>query len=539
MKIRIPRTTLILATSLFSLHAQADVKLSRVFSPHMVLQREMPVPIWGKADPGESVTVKFRGQIQTTKADDQGQWRVTLAPLTAGGPDVLEIGAITLADVLVGEVWLGSGQSNMDMAVKLYTSTVTRAYSPNKSGPPGDAPLAKLAAGTYPKLRLLRKAQNAQWEESNPNTNPEFSAQLFAFGQALQAQLDVPVGLMVGAVGGTPSGQWLTESMFQADTACQEMVKKMAPTYDYEGLKKAYETEKTKWDQDMTEWKRLSEEAKKAGTEAPRAPRPPQAVGRPGQIHSGKMGGLFESFIRPYVGYAIRGVLWDQGESKTNVACVDQYTLMGALIKGWRKEWGQNFPFLYVQKPSGGGTAWDLNDPLTAEARRFAPQPPTPPGPEAPDYSHELHLRLMDYPGTHMVTSSDLGEGIHPVLKSSYGQRAAHVAMAVAYGAKHEIYGPLYQSHKVEGGRIRIEFKHTGKGLAARHSEKLQGFAIAGADRKFKWADAVIDGQSIVVSSAAVPNPESVRYAWSSAFPWANLFNQDGLPAQPFRTDRW
>ena len=251
------------------------------------------------------------------------------------------------------------------------------------------------------------------------------------------------------------------------------------------------------------------------------------------------MGQLFESYIRPYVGYAIRGVLWDQGESRTNVACVDQYTLMGALIKGWRKEWGQDFPFLYVQKPSGGGTAFDPSNPLNAKADKFVPQPAVVPRDPDPDYSQEMHLRIMKYPNTFMVTSTDLGAGTHPVLKSSYGERSTYVAMGAVYGVKREIYGPLFAASKTEGAKVRVKFTHTGKGLTVRHAEKLQGFLIAGADHKFVWADAVLEGQDVMVSSPQVPNPEAVRYAWSGAFPWANLFNLDGLPAQPFRTDNW
>lgn len=508
-----------------SMNLQAEVKVAKVFSPHMVLQREMPVPIWGTAAPGETVSVSFRDQSKTIEADKDGKWRILLAPLKAGGPDVLKIGAQSIDDVLVGEVWVGSGQSNMDMVVKSYTE--------------GDPELAKRAAATYPKLRLLRKGANDRWEESTPETNTEFSALLFSFGQSLQAELNVPVGVMVGAVGGTPSGFWLSEEMFKQDAACQEMVKKMAPSYDYEGLKSKYEAEKTVWDAQMVEWKKLEAAAKAEGKQPSRAPAGPKPAGRAGEVNSGKMGQLFESFIRPYVGYAIRGVLWDQGESRTNVACVDQYTLMGALIKGWRKDWGQDFAFLYVQKPSGGGTSWDPSNPLTSKSEKFAPQPPALPREPETEYSQELHLRIMNYPNTFMVTSTDLGAGTHPVLKSSYGQRSAYVALGAVYGAKHEIYGPLFASSKVEGGKMRVQFSHTGKGLAARHSDKLQGFLIAGSDRQFKWAEAVIDGQSIVVSSPDVPKPEAVRYAWSQTFPWANLFNQDGLPAQPFRTDSW
>ncbi|MCX8510138.1 MAG: hypothetical protein ORN83_00145, partial [Chthoniobacteraceae bacterium] len=297
----------------------------------------MPVPIFGMADPGEKVTVTFRNQTLQTQADKDGKWRVSLQPLKAGGPDVLKVGENIIDDVLVGEVWVGSGQSNMDMPVKSYIE--------------GDPLLGQWAVGVYPKLRLLRKNADAKWQEATAENNPEFSALLFSFGKTLQAELNVPVGLMVGAVGGTPSGFWLSEEMYASDANCQDMVKRMAPEYDYAGLKAKYDEEKIGWDTKMVEWKKEEAAAKAGGKTPPRPPRAPQAVGKAGEVNSGKMGQLFESYIRPYVGYAIRGVLWDQGESRTNVACVDQYTLMGALIKGWRKEWGQDFPFLYVQKP--------------------------------------------------------------------------------------------------------------------------------------------------------------------------------------------
>ena len=515
----------VLLTSLLCLHANAEVVLPKVFSSKMVLQQKMQVPLWGTAAPGEKFTVSFRGQIKPVEADPQGKWRVLLDPLTAGGPDTLKVGNKALEDVLVGEVWVGSGQSNMDMHTKQYTAD--------------DAPLAKLADATYPMLRLLPKGATAVWQEAAPENNAQFSALLFSFGQALQAQLGVPVGLIVGAVGGTPSSYWLSEEMYRGDAACQDMVKKLSPSYDYEGLKQKYEAEKAKWDADMVEWKRAEAEAKAAGKTPPRAPAAPRPVGRAGEAHSGKIGSLYETLIRPYAGFGIRGVLWDQGESKTNIACVDQYAVMGALIKGWRKDWGQDFPFLYLQKPSGGGVAWDPANVLNAKAEKFTAQPGPIPREPDPEYSHELHLRLMDYPKTYMVTATDLGAGVHPVLKSSYGRRASDVAVNAVYGGKAEFYGPLYKSHAAEGAGIRIKFSHTGKGLEAHHAGELQGFLIAGPDRKFVWGEARIDGDTVVVSHPSIAEPAAVRYAWSSQFPWANLFNRDGLPAQPFRTDRW
>jgi sialate O-acetylesterase len=504
----------------------AEVKLSKVFTPHMVLQREMAVPIWGAAAPGETVTVKFRNQMKTVVADKDGKWSVKLDALKPGGPDVLTIGDKKIDDVLVGDVWVGSGQSNMDMSVPLYTAN--------------DPVLAANANAAYPKLRLLKKGANDVWQESTPENNAGFSALLFSFGLPLQKEIGVPVGLMVGAVGGTPSGFWLSEEMYRSDAACAEEVKKFAPTYKYDELLAKYNVDKAKYDEDVKVWKPLADAAKAENKPVPPGPRAPQPVGKAGEANSGKIGQLFETFIRPYVGYAIKGVLWDQGETKTNIALVDQYTLMGALIKGWRKDWGQgDFPFLYIQKPSGGGPAWDYANPVTEKADKYQPLPKDIPPPAAADYSYELHLKIMKYPNTFLVTSLDLGSGTHPVNKSGYGVRASQVALGAVYGGKNEIYGPLYASHTIAGDKVVISYTHTGKGLAFKNGDKLQGFMIAGADKKFVWADCAINGNTVVVSSKSVPQPAAVRYAWANSFHWANLFNEDGLPAQPFRTDEW
>ena len=239
-------------------------------------------------------------------------------------------------------------------------------------------------------------------------------------------------------------------------------------------------------------------------------------------------------------GYTIRGVLWDQGESRTAIAGVDQFNVMNALVKGWRKAWDQgDFPFLYVQKPSGGGAAWDYENPVTDKANKFTKLPDAVPAPDSGDYSYALHIGLMRIPNTHMVTSTDLGPGIHPSNKSGYGARAALVAMSTVYNSGDVCYGPTYASHRIEGSKVIVKFSNTGNGLALKHDEKLQGFAIAGADKKFVWADATIQGDEVVVSNASIAKPESVRYAFASSFPWANLFNKNGLPAQPFRTDSW
>lgn len=491
--------------------AQAEVKLPGAISSYMVLQREMAVPIWGTASPGEKVTVKFRGQQKVATADAQGKWMVKLDPLKAGGPDTLMVNSVTVENVLVGEVWVGSGQSNMAGAAGGYAKN--------------DPVLAAIvAAAPYPKMRLLKGS--GRWAEATPQSVPGFSAILFAFGLRLQKELDVPVGLMCGAVGGTPSGYWLSEEAYASDAACKEVAAKAAATYSAEKAQKAYE-------QQVAQWEKAVEAAKKKGeTRLPRKPSPPT---KPGECR-GKIGNLYEAHIRPFVTFGIRGVLWDQGESGTAIEGVDQYSLMGALIGGWRKEWGQGeFPFLYIQKPSGGGCAWDPENPVTNKGEKFEPLPAKVPSDGG---NVELHVRIMQHSNTGMAISSDLGPGIHPTNKSGYGYRAADVALGMVYGKKTEYYGPLYASHAVEGGKVRVKFTHVGQGLAFKHADKLQGFAVAGEDKEFHWADAVIDGDTVVVSSAAVRKPVAVRYAWANNRRWANLFNKDGLPAIPFRTDR-
>lgn len=507
---------LALGVALAPSRASADVKLPPVLSSHMVLQRDRAVPIWGTATPGEKVTVEFRDQSKTAEAGKDGKWSVRLDALKAGGPDKLVVrggNTLTLEDVLVGEVWVGSGQSNMAGGVA--------GYAKNDTGL-ADA----LAKAPYAKLRLVKGG--GAWQEATDKNVSGFSALLFAFGARLHQELDVPVGLMVGAVGGTPSGYWLSQEAYDADEACKEAIKKFAATYPYEELVKKHEKDLAKWEQD----------AKAAEKDGKKPPAKPKAPGKPGEA-AGKIGHLYEAHVRPFVPFGIRGVLWDQGESGTAITGVDQYTLMGALIRGWRKEWGQgDFPFLYIQKPSGGGGAWDPSAAVTRQANKFAPLPAKVPD-TAEGLYRENHVRIMQYPQTAMVTATDLGPGIHPVNKSGYGARAAQVALGMVYGKKVTIYGPVYESHKVEGNKVRLAFQHVGQGLAFKHGDKLQGFAVAGEDKVFHWADAAIDGDAVVVTCDAVAKPVAVRYAWGREHPWANLFNKDGLPALTFRTDSW
>jgi len=500
----------------FSTTTYGAVKLPAIISDHMVLQRDVAAPIWGTAAPGEEISVSIAEQRKTTTAGADGKWQVKLDPLkvaegltlTVKGSNIIEVN-----DVLVGEVWLGSGQSNM--------AGLVRGYKINDEG------LQKtLAAAPYPRIRLIRQG-GAGWTEASAANVDGFSAILFAYGSRLHANLGVPVGLMLGAVGGTPSGYWFTEEMYRADAASQAAVKKFAATYDFAAAMKAY-------DRYMAAWKANAEKVKASGGRVGREPAKPQ---QPGEC-TGVFGHLYTAHVLPYVPYAIRGVLWDQGEGGTGVTGLDQYHAMGALISGWRKAWGQDFPFIYMQKPSGGGTAWDLTNPTTKNASPFIAPPAKVPA-DQEGIAREVHIKIQQHPNTAMVISTDLGGMTHPTNKSGYADRALLVARGFVYGQKVEFSGPLYASHEIAGDKVRLKFTHIGQGLAARHSDKLQGFLIAGADKKFVWADAAIEGDTVIVSSKAVQQPAAVRYAWSSNAPWANLFNKDGLPAQAFRTDDW
>jgi sialate O-acetylesterase len=510
-----------------------EPKLAGVFSDHEVLQRNMAVPVWGTAEAGTEVVVEFAGQKKTATAGADGKWSLKLDPMPASvEPRELTLSEsknpahqIVLKDILIGEVWIGSGQSNMSLPVSFFTAN--------------DSDLDGKSKATYPQLRLMT-LPGPKWQQAEPASNRQFSALMLSFGIPLQKQLDIPVGLIVGAVGGSPSGFWLTDEMYRADPDCATVAKKFAETYDFDKEKAKYDEAKKKYDEEFAKWKPLADAAKQEGKPPPAPPRQVAQVVPAGEFSQGKIGNYYERIIQACAGYGIRGVLWDQGESGTAIVGVDQVTLMGALIRGWRAAWGQgDFTWLYVQKPSGGGCAWDYADPLHRLADKFAPLPKTIPAAPNDAYSHETFVRLMKYPNTFMATSSDLGSGLHPANKSAYGARAAQVALATVYNLKIEYLGPLYASHQIDDGKIAVSFTHVGKGLTFKNGERLQGFMIAGEDKKFVWADAVIEGDKVIVSSKDVINPVAVRYAWAATFRWANLFNQDGLPAQPFRTDQW
>ena len=481
----------------------AEVKPASIFASHMVLQRGKPVPVWGTASGGEQVVVSFNGQEKMTKAEPSGAWMVKLDPMKEGGPFTLKIGGLAFEDVLIGEVWLGAGQSNMAIG----STGVAK----------NDPVLAEWLNNSFPEIRIAWGAKG-DWRVAK--TGASFPALPYAFAVNLRKQLNVPVGIVVGAVPGSSTDFWLMPQAVQADEACRAAIRTYAESL-YPRLQKEYQARLKKWE---------AEDAAAHTTKKPEPPLEPGAATHP-------VGKFFEAHIRPVIPFAIRGVLWDQGENGPSITGTDRCMVMRALITSWRREFGQgDLPWIYVQKPSGGGCAWDPANPMNRLATPFSPLPEKMMGSGA---LRAQFVNLLNVPNAFMVITSDLSPGLHPPNKSGYGCRAAEIAMVAAYGRKAEISGPLYASHKIEGGRMRITFTHIGKGLAIRHGAQLQGFAVAGENRRFVWADAVIEGETVLLSSPSVPNPVAARYAWDEKCAWANLFNQDGLPAQTFRTDSW
>jgi len=535
----------------------AAITLPPVLTDHMVLQRDMPVPIWGTADPGEAITVTFQAQTKTATADAQGKWMVKLDALTATAePNTLSISGsttVTLKDVLVGEVWVGSGQSNLDSPVNMYAGQ--------------DSILNQAKGESHPLLRLYHSVGQKGWQAA---TNPEliggYSAQLFYYGVLLQKELNVPVGVLEGAVAGSPSAPFLPQEGFKSNAAILATAAKWDQEHPIEQRQKKYEEDLAKWESavaaDMaatqpTPGASLSDQTNTTNAVASAVPTavetakvPPAILAKhpkpwpPGLAVDSKTGDAFEKHIRPMIPFAIRGVLWDQGEGGAGFAQLPiwQQAIMAALIPAWRQEWGEgDFPWLYVQKPSGGGCAFNPDDPVNKGAKPFEPLPKYVPD---ADYFSWLHREALDVvaqnTNTFLVITTDLAMGVHPTNKSGYATRDLTVALGAVYGRPIEYYGPKYDSFKIEGDHIRISYTHVGKGLVTPAGQPLQGFAVAGADKRFYWVDsAVIDGQTVVVSSTHVPNPVAVHYAWTWPLAWANLFNADGLPAIGFRTDKW
>lgn len=451
--------------------------LHPLFSDHLVLQRGTKAPVWGWATPGVTITVSFADQKKTVVVPPDGKWMVRLNPLRASAePRTLVVSSsdgncATIQDVLVGDVWLCSGQSNMEMGIG------------NCNVPD------QIAQADYPQIRLITVPKHiaaqpvdtfpARWQHCSPASVAQggwggFSAAGYFFGRELYRQLNIPIGLIHSSWGGTIAEAWTS-------------AESLSPLGDF------------------------NERLAKVGTIANVSDKPNPNV----------VTVLYNGMIAPLLPFAIKGAIWYQGESNADRA--NQYRrLLPAMIQDWRSHFGVGaFPFYIVQLANFQAVAEQPRDNAWAELRE----------------AQALTAKKVPHSG--LAVAIDIGDAkdIHPKNKAEVGRRLALWALAKDYGKKVECSGPWYKSMKLRGDSIRLSFDHIDGGLVARGGE-LKGFAIAGEDHKFVWANAVIEKNQIVVSSPAVAKPVAVRYAWDIN-PVCNLFNQSGLPAVPFRTDDW
>ena len=536
------RTAAVAAALILAGSAAAEVKPAALFSDHMVAQSGMPVPVWGTADPGESISVTLNGTKANGVAGADGKWMVRLGKLKPGGPFTMTIAGkntITINDVLVGEVWLGSGQSNMVFNVSNKGHSPYGLLDEEK----------EIAAANYPQVRMftVKDAKSytpkadveGEWKVCTPENVPDFSALGYLFARDLNQALKLPVGIVLSAYGASTAEAWLPREALTGDP-------ELKPILELFDAREAF----------------FKEHPGASDADAPRAPQTINSrPGRPGPMrdpvqdqHQPTV--LYNAMLKPVIPYAMRGAIWYQGESIVGGSNgVNLYGhVMQTLVTDWRKEWGEgNIPFFSVQLAALKNVS---NNPAVREQQ----------------------AKILSLPGTGLVVTTDVGDpnNVHPKNKEPVAQRLANLALANVYGRKLETSGPVYSGMKIEGNTVRLRFSHAAglksgptpnqlaglfksgapivprgttppletssepdPAVLADSTAHLHGFQIAGPDGKFVDADAKIDGQSVVVSSPEVPSPTAVRYAWDNYPATANLYNGAGLPAAPFRTDNW
>jgi len=509
---------LCLVAFLCVVEAPAAVRMPAVFGDHMILQADIPLPIWGQADPGDTLTVTFADQTQTATADKDGAWRVTLNPLQASREartltvqSKTDNRKSTFSNVLVGEVWLASGQSNMAMslgksaggaeAVKNSADPLVRVF---RVTPKGISPLKPL------------DDCGGAWAVAGPRTVGNVSAAGYYFLHRIRKELDVPVGLIHSAWGGTCAESWTSREALESSPVTQPLWKQFHDAV--ESFDPATATPPDEARRLLDEWRKKRAEAHKAGRPRPRLPN----VVRSPVTKRYSPCNFYNTMIHPIAPYGIRGALWYQGEGNRSRA--EQYrTLLPVMIRDWRKRWGQKqLPFLIVQLANIGKAPDEPGESEWAELQ----------------WAQVLTARTV--PDTGLATINDgTDTSLHPRHKKPVGDRLALGALARTYGRKDVAFtGPIFREAKALNGEIHVLFDHA-TGLRSRDGKALGGFQIAGEDRKWVWADARIRNGNVIVSSPSVAKPLAVRYAWSGNPAGANLTNASGLPAPLFKTDDW
>jgi sialate O-acetylesterase len=497
-----------LGLGLISSAAFADVRLPAIFSDHLVLQAEAPLKIWGWADPAEAITVTIAGQTQTTTADAAGEWQVVLTPLPGSAvPATLTVrgrNQVTVGDVLLGEVWLGSGQSNMELKTKQAQN-----FGQEQAG------------ANFPQIRQFTVRRNArpdavaevqgEWQVCSPSTVGEFSAVLYYFGRELHQELRRPVGLINSSWGATPIQTWMPLEAVQS-----------APGYAAFLEKKAREV--AQWPEQE---RRILEGIRAWETETAKTPGQPKRPKpwNPGPPNAGQQmpAGNYQGMIHSLSRFRLRGLLWYQGENnaRDGAAGAAEYAdLLTRLITSWRAAWARpDLPFLFVQLPN-------FTEPRDPTGVSWA-------------WFREAQARVLATPHTGMAVTIDVGEPdqIHPRNKQAVGHRLALLALADVYQRDVAAHGPLFERYWVQGDAIHLAFKNAAGGLVPK-GDQVSGFVIAGADRTWHPATVRMEGEHLVLSSLAVPAPVAARYGWVNN-PACNLYNRADLPLVPFRTDSW
>ncbi|TWU56625.1 hypothetical protein Poly51_25410 [Rubripirellula tenax] len=495
--------TLAVMTFLLPMVAHAELKFSPIFGDSMVIQRDMPIHVWGWTSPGTAVAATIAGHSAEATADAMGRFDLKLDALPAGGPHEMVIEADerrVFKNVLVGEVWVCSGQSNMGF-------TVSRSNDPD---------LESLTA-KYPNLRLISVPQvgtqepqndfNGKWEDCTPESVKEFSAVGYFFGRQLHQTLDVPVGLIDNAWGGSAAEAWVPRDVLESDGKYGELLERwdtLAKTYDHEA-------EVAKWKDRVAKWKENGKKGRQ-----PAAPKDAlTGQHRPANLYNG--------VLNPIIGYTIRGAIWYQGE--TNASRAYQYRdLFPLMIQTWRDDWGQgDFPFYWVQLADYRQESAEPGDSDWAELREAQT------------------MTMSRLPATGQAVITDLGEAsdIHPKNKQDVAKRLARWPLANLYGYNIPYQSPTFRSVTIEGNKAVVKFDHVGGGLDTFDVNKPIGFTIAGEDKKFVPANAKIVGKdTIEVTADSVEAPVAVRFAWADN-PVANMQSSSGLPMTPFRTDDW
>jgi sialate O-acetylesterase len=510
------------AMAVIAAPAPAAVVLASPFTSHMVLQREMKVPVWGTAEPGEQVSVSFAGQEKTATAGADGSWRVDLDPLavSADGRSFAVRGSHTagplqLEDVLVGEVWLASGQSNMDFTVSKKVKFFAGAANEEQEIAAANYPLIRMFTGAASKAYEPQSRVGGTWRICSPETVPAFSAVGYFFARDLQKEIGMPVGIVTLSFGASTAEAWIRRETMAGDPQLKPMLDRFDAAV-----------------KNFREHPPVAVAPPRSEDVSAPAPggNPPDAGKAKGG--RGKRGGgprdpvqdqhnatvLFNGMINPVIPYAIRGAIWYQGESIVGGAAgTTLYPyVQETLVRDWRRLWGEgDYPFYIVQL---AGQEASSNRPEVREAQATL---------------------LGRVPNAGMAVTTDIGEAknVHPHNKQDVGDRLARIALANVYGRRIEFSGPVYESMKVDGAAIRLSFSHLGGGLVAKGGGPLKWFEIAGPDGRFVPADARIDGEAVVVTSPLVSAPAAARYAWVNFPDGCNLFNAAGLPAAQFRTD--